>query len=262
MNSKKAKVILINGCYRVFNALKRGMKTFSQLPLRQKIVSLGIFAVFVIVVTVTVLLNATLPAEKTAIAFTKLPDLPVKVMQSEEHATTISIDSKNTVHPTDFIAKQTQSLQTLQQSLADQSRNLAKLITGVSDLQDYFREWQTRINEWYKKQALQQNTQALVEQQLNDTLQQWRKTIDNQLQSTHSPKAIPPKTIERFFTLAAVQGFSDGLRAIIDIDGHQTALAIGDSCAACHGWRLKKLDFASQSAIFVNQNREARLRVA
>ncbi|MCP4475506.1 MAG: hypothetical protein GY821_13270 [Gammaproteobacteria bacterium] len=64
-----------------------------------------------------------------------------------------------------------------------------------------------------------------------------------------------------YFHLVAVQGFSDGLRAVLDIGGHQTTVAIHESCAACHGWQLQKLDFTHQRALFTKNQHQKKVCV-
>lgn len=64
---------------------------------------------------------------------------------------------------------------------------------------------------------------------------------------------MTPNTVERYFRLVAVQGFSDGMRAIIDVNGHQTVLSPHEICPACRGWVLQHMDFANQSAVFSKQ---------
>lgn len=81
-------------------------------------------------------------------------------------------------------------------------------------------------------------------------LEKIQKSIKKIQDKTKNEIWINSKVIEHYFTLAAVQGFSDGLRAIIDVSGNQTALSINQICPACRGWVLKKLNFSNQSAIF------------
>lgn len=83
------------------------------------------------------------------------------------------------------------------------------------------------------------------------------KQIQKIIQQTSQEQFVNPETVERYFRLAAVQGFSDGMRAVIDVDDNQTVLSINEVCPACHGWLLKRLDFANQSAVFEkNQNNQ------
>ncbi len=81
-------------------------------------------------------------------------------------------------------------------------------------------------------------------------LQQSMQLIVNQ---TAKQSWVAPGLVEKYFRLAAIQGFSDGMRAIIDVDGNQTVLSINESCPACRSWRLKTLDFTNQSAVFSKQ---------
>ena len=63
---------------------------------------------------------------------------------------------------------------------------------------------------------------------------------------------VNPQTVANHFQLVAIQGFSDGMRAIIDVDGNQTTLGIKESCPVCRGWVIQSMDFTKQSAVFEN----------
>ena len=75
-------------------------------------------------------------------------------------------------------------------------------------------------------------------------------SVQKIMQQTAKIKFVDPKTVEHEFRLVAVQGFSDGMRIIIDVNGNQTVLSLNETCPACQGWVLKKIDFAGQSAVF------------
>ncbi len=77
-----------------------------------------------------------------------------------------------------------------------------------------------------------------------------QQSVQKIVQQTAKKVWINPRSVERYFRLVAIQGFSDGMRAIIDVDGHQTALSRREICPACRGWVLQRLDFANQSAVF------------
>lgn len=83
-----------------------------------------------------------------------------------------------------------------------------------------------------------------------NNLQQSMQLIVNQ---TAKQSWVNPGIVEKYFRLAAIQGFSDGMRAIIDVGGNQTVLSVNESCPACRDWRLKSLDFTNQSAVFSKQ---------
>lgn len=83
-----------------------------------------------------------------------------------------------------------------------------------------------------------------------NSIQGWVQRILQQASEKHW---VGPQAVQHYFQLAAVQGFSDGMRAIIDIDGNQTALSVNETCPACCGWTLKSMDFSNQTAIFYKE---------
>ena len=84
-----------------------------------------------------------------------------------------------------------------------------------------------------------------------DNLQQ---TVHQIVSAHHKKLIVPARTVENYFELVAVQGFSDGMRAIIEVDGNQTTLGINEVCPACRGWTLKSMDFTKQRATFENKH--------
>lgn len=113
--------------------------------------------------------------------------------------------------------------------------------------------------------VMQSNMSGLASQndlqQLQDTITQPNPTllgkvdtlqtsVQKIIQQTAKVKFVNPKEVEKYFKLVAVQGFSDGMKVIVDVNGNQTALSLNEDCPACRGWRLKNMDFSNQSATF------------
>ncbi len=96
------------------------------------------------------------------------------------------------------------------------------------------------------QQAVSQPNDALLNKV--DDLQSSVKTI---IKQTAQKTWVDPKVVEKYFRLVAIQGFSDGMRTIIDVDGNQMTLSIHEICPACRGWILNSMDFSNQSAVFV-----------
>ena len=98
------------------------------------------------------------------------------------------------------------------------------------------------------KQTLSQPNQTLLGKL--DTLQNVVRKIVKQ---TAKKAWVDPKVVQKYFRLVAIQSFSDGMRAVIDIDGNQTTLNINEVCPACRGWTLQSMDFFNQSGVFVKR---------
>ena len=114
-------------------------------------------------------------------------------------------------------------------------------------------------------QTIQNNLSRLASQgdmqQLQATLSQPNQVVTSKLNylqraiqkiadQTAKKTWVDPKKVERYFHLVAIQGFSDGMRAIIDVNSNQTTLSINELCPACRGWILKTMNFEQQSAVF------------
>jgi mRNA-degrading endonuclease HigB of HigAB toxin-antitoxin module len=95
------------------------------------------------------------------------------------------------------------------------------------------------------QQALSQPNPALASK-----IDRLQKAIQKLAAQTTKKTWVDPKQIEHYFRLIAIQGFSDGMRAIIDVNGNQTTLSVNEICPACRGWVLKKMNFDQQQAVF------------
>lgn len=80
-----------------------------------------------------------------------------------------------------------------------------------------------------------------------------QNSVQKIVQQTAKKTWVDPTTVQKYFHLVAVQGFSDGMRTIIDVDGNQTTLSKNEICPVCRGWVLQKMSFANQSAVFSKQ---------
>ena len=114
---------------------------------------------------------------------------------------------------------------------------------------------QSRISLLASKNDVQKLQQTVSEP--NSTLLGKMNNLQDSVQKVIAQTAektwVDPTTVQKYFRLVAVQGFSDGMRAIIDIDGNQTTLTTNEICPACRGWVLQKMSFANQSAVFSKQ---------
>jgi|GEM_PF-1964249 mRNA-degrading endonuclease HigB of HigAB toxin-antitoxin module len=125
-------------------------------------------------------------------------------------------------------------------------------------------------------QTIQSNMSSLASeegmQQLQKSITEPNKTLlgkMNHLQGslktimkqTAKKTWVNPKTVEQSFRLVAVQGFSDGMRAIINVSGNQMTLSTHEISPACQGWVLQTMDFSNQSAVFAKQTKDQRLFV-
>lgn len=114
---------------------------------------------------------------------------------------------------------------------------------------------QSRISLLASKNDVQKLQETVSEP--NSTLLGKMNNLQDSVQKVIAQTAektwVDPSTVQKYFRLVAVQGFSDGMRAIIDIDGNQTTLTANEICPACRGWVLQKMSFSNQSAVFSKQ---------
>lgn len=148
-------------------------------------------------------------------------------------------------------------------SLSDKHEQLAAQLSQLTDVSSV--QYKNVKNQL---ETLQIGMASLASQQDVKQLQQIVQTPNTQLMGAvdnlqQSVKQIvkqvakkvwvEPKTVERYFQLVAVQGFSDGMRVIIDVDGNQTVLSQKQVCPVCRGWTVKSMDFTNQSAVFTKK---------
>lgn len=108
--------------------------------------------------------------------------------------------------------------------------------------------------------ALQANL-SKPDQQIASTLDTINHSVNEVVAQTAQKTWVDPKTVEAYFQLVAVQGFSDGMRAVIDVDGHEMTLSVNEECPACRGWQLDQMDFAGQTAVFEKKSGDKTLFV-
>lgn len=136
--------------------------------------------------------------------------------------------------------------QTLQAQLKAQQAQLQQLTDTLGQFTTQHREDMTQL-----QQRLQTPNPTLLAQ-----VNAVKQSVHTLVKEHAKPQWISPEQVEKHFQLVAIQGFSDGLRAIITIAGHQTALALHESCPACHGWRLASMNFNRQRAVFENAKQQ------
>lgn len=112
---------------------------------------------------------------------------------------------------------------------------------------------QASISSLASQQEVQQLKQTVSEpdEQLLGKINNLQSSLKKMIQQTEKKIWINPQTVERYFRLVAIQGFSDGMRAIVDVDGNQTTLSVEQICPACRGWVLHSIDFSHQNAVFL-----------
>ncbi len=158
--------------------------------------------------------------------------------------------------------------------LAPNTNNNAKLQVQLGQLkslsnqqfktvQDKLQTIQTNMSSLASQQDVQQLQQTVAEpnKTLLGKVDHLQNSVQTIIKQTAKKTWVNTKTVELYFRLAAVQGFSDGMRAIIDVDGNQTALSSREICPVCRGWILQSMDFANQSAVFAKTTDNQRLYV-
>ena len=100
--------------------------------------------------------------------------------------------------------------------------------------------------------TLQENL-SKPDQEITHTLDTINQSVNQIVAQTAQETWVDPVTVQAYFQLVAVQGFSDGMRAVIDVDGHEMTLSDDEICPACRGWQLDHMDFSTQTAVFKKQ---------
>ena len=216
---------------------QRGMVVYKQLSNKQRIVLFtGIGVIFLLFIAMSMGGGAKKPASssKPPVYFdTKMPVPSKPIMQSITPVAN---------HQAVQIQSQLSAVkQAAQQQYAAMNTQLQAMQSNMSSLASQ-RDMQAL------QQAVTAPNKALANKM--DSLQSSVQTIVKQ---TEKKTWVNPKMVEEYFRLVAVQGFSDGMRTIIDVDGNQTTLSIHEICPACRGWVLQNMNFSNQSAVFAKQ---------
>ncbi|MBX9706089.1 MAG: hypothetical protein K2Q14_04780 [Gammaproteobacteria bacterium] len=222
------------------------LKTYShKLNKRQKIASVVLASVIVFVLLIVTLVHHRLHYEEKAVK----SDYPVNFE----------------TQPVAPVSKQTAEMQTL----TDKHEQLASQLSQLTDVSS---EQYQSVK--HQLETLQTNMASLASQQDVKQLQQTLQTPNTQLltavnglqtsvqtviKQTAKKSWVEAKTVEHYFRLVAVQGFSDGMRVIIDVDGNQTVLSQNQVCRVCRGWVLHSMDFTNQSAVFTKKENDQML---
>ncbi len=111
---------------------------------------------------------------------------------------------------------------------------------------------QSSMSSLASQQDVQQlkQTVSAPDEQLLGKVNSLQSSVQKIIKQTKKKTWATPQSVERYFRLVAVQGFSDGMRAIIDVNGNQTTLSVKQICPACRGWELQSMNFTNQSAVF------------
>lgn len=109
-------------------------------------------------------------------------------------------------------------------------------------------------------EALQANL-SKPDEQIANTLDTINHSVNEIIAQTAQKTWVDPATVEDYFQLVAVQGFSDGMRAVIDVDGHEMTLSVNEECPVCRGWQLDQMSFAAQTAVFEKKSGDKTLFV-
>lgn len=137
--------------------------------------------------------------------------------------------------------------------ITNQIKELSEITNEkIYALQSQLQHIEDNLNRLASHDDIQQLQNELTQpnQFVTSKLNNLQNTIKKIADQTAQKTWIDPKKIEHYFHLVAIQGFSDGMRAIIDIDENQATLGFQETCPACHGWVLKTMNFQQQSAIF------------
>jgi mRNA-degrading endonuclease HigB of HigAB toxin-antitoxin module len=208
---------------------------YQKLSKRQRII---LFSGVGLVVVLAVALNVDHHSKK----ITPGSAYPVN-FETQSHATEQS--SVQTVRP----SVQTRQLQSqLDQVKQNSSEQYDAMRTQLQSIQ-------SNMSSFASKQGMQQLQQVVSKpnKTLLGKMNNLQSSVKQIVKQTAKKTWVSPQSIEKYFRLVAVQGFSDGMRAIIDVDGNQTTLSQQAVCPACRGWILQSMNFANQSAVFAKQ---------
>ena len=155
-----------------------------------------------------------------------------------------------------------------------EKNNDEKLQTGINNLekssskqmqamQVELQIMQSRLTSLASQDDIQklQQTVSKPNQMLLGKMNILQSSVQKIVAQTAKKTWVDPVTVQKYFHLVAVQGFSDGMRTIIDVDGNQTALSKNEICPVCRGWVLQHMNFSNQSAVFSKQAAQKTLYV-
>ncbi len=270
------KLISKAGLFKIFLKIKRRMIIqsrmtyrfakfrYRQLNKRQRIV---LFSCISIIALLLISLSFIPSPAKT------------KKIKTAKLNTNYSVFEKKAIKPVNTVAaKNAPNLKNLKNI---SSTNDINALDNNTRLQAQFDQLKSLSNLQFKRvqnklQSLQSNMSSLASQQDVRALQQsvaapnkallgkvdhLQNSVQTIIKQTAKKTWVNSKTVEQYFRLVAIQGFSDGMRAIIDVDGNQTVLSSREICPVCRGWILQSMDFTNQNAVFAKTTNNKHLYV-
>jgi len=232
---QRAKYQIINKSHFAYQFCK---VRYQRLNKRQRIVlfsGVGLIALFLIVLGISQSANKV--KSKT--------DYPVNFETQALKSKDNSSSDLTVVKP----SNDSQQLQAqLNQLKSSSSEQMQALQAQLQSMQSSMSSLASQQDVQQLQQSVSKPNQALLGKV--DNLQDSVKQI---VEQTAKKTWVDPSQVQKYFRLVAVQGFSDGMRTIIDVDGNQTTLSSNEICPACRGWVLQNMDFANQSAVFSKQ---------
>lgn len=229
---KKIAIKLINGI--------KILVHFIQLNLQQKHPKrwLRWMLLFVLIVLIVILVSYHITKKHYHLKFDNV--VPV---QSKNHfiqqATIVSSQSPQAVN-------QSQLQTALDQLKINDQQQRQALVLALNQMQAKIKSLASQQDLANLQQAIHAPNQKLLGQ-----MQAVKDALQQVVQQTAQKDWVKPGQVTRYFRLVAIQGFSDGLRAIIDVDGNQAALSLHEVCPVCRGWVLDQMNFSHQSAVFM-----------
>lgn len=178
--------------------------------------------------------------KSSPVYFEKKPRIDHRLQQALEESKLKMLRTAN-LHDGDRLKAQIDGLQSvLNQQYMAMKNQLAGIAGSLSSLST-----QQAVNVDQLKQSVSKPNKQLL-----DSVSDLQSTLEKIVNQTQKMIWVTPESVERYFKLVAVQGFSDGMRAIIDVNGNEAALSQNEICPACRGWVLQSMDFTNQSAVF------------
>ncbi|PIQ43234.1 MAG: hypothetical protein COV52_01835 [Gammaproteobacteria bacterium CG11_big_fil_rev_8_21_14_0_20_46_22] len=230
-------------------AYQFGKARYQKLNKKQRIAlfsGVGLIALFLIVLGVSSPANKPKPKSDYPVNFeTKAQVNP----QADQKPALLSVANSNQSNNAELRAE----LNSLKASSSEQ----------LQALQSQLQSMQSNMGSLASQQDIQQLQQSVSapNKTLLGKVDNLQGSVQEIIKQTAKKTWVDPQTVNKYFRLVAVQGFSDGMRAIIDVDGNQATLSSNEICPACRGWTLQKMDFANQSAVFSKQGNKQTLYV-